>query len=178
MQVDWSTGQIKMERNLTKYSTMFLNGHNDFENDRVPYPFRLAASKDNLAVISMVCCEAWQVTKIHQFTAIVHQCHMTLFTGTITGPSPFLAPLWRTNEDSEAARRRKNGGFTFHMLDFYLFNVTSKVGWGFKETSYKEDGLFGLLFNCLFLLLNNELLTMTIQRVQQKLFKINTRSKL
>merc|ERR1712223_452479 len=44
MQVDWTTGQLKMERNLTK----------------VPYPFRLAASKDNLAVISMVCCETWQ----------------------------------------------------------------------------------------------------------------------
>ena len=69
MQVDWTTGQLKMERNLTKYSPRFLNGHTDFENDRVPYPFRLAASKDNLAVISMVCCETWQVTKIHRFTS-------------------------------------------------------------------------------------------------------------
>ena len=103
---------------------------------------------------------------------------MALFPGTIAGPPPFLAPLGRTNEDGEAARRRKNGGSTFHMLDFYLFNITSKVGWGFKETSYKEGGLFGLLFNCLFLLLNNELLTMTIQRVQRKLFNINTKSKL
>ena len=40
----------------------------DFENDRVPYPFRVAASKDKLAVISMVCCETWQVTKMHQFS--------------------------------------------------------------------------------------------------------------
>ena len=27
----------------------------------VPYPFRLAATPDRLAVISMVCCETWQV---------------------------------------------------------------------------------------------------------------------
>ena len=31
---------------------------------RVPYPFRLAASTDTLAVISMVCCETWQVVTI------------------------------------------------------------------------------------------------------------------
>ena len=121
----------------------FLNGQTDFENDRVPYPFRLAASKDNLAVISMVCCETWQVTKIHQFTSLIHQFNMILFPGTIAGPPSFLDPLRRANEDGEAARRRKNGGSTFHMLDFYLFNITSKVGWGFKETSYKECGLFG-----------------------------------
>ena len=33
--------------------------------DRVPYPFRLAASADTLAVISMVCCETWQVPESH-----------------------------------------------------------------------------------------------------------------
>ena len=117
MQVNWTTGQLKMERNLTKYSPRFLNGRTDFENDRVPYPFRLAASKDNLAVISMVCCETWQVTKIHRFTSIIYQCHMTLFPGTIAGPPPFLAPLGRTDQDGEAARRRKNGASTFHMLN-------------------------------------------------------------
>ena len=133
-----------MERNLTKYSPMFLNEHNDFENERVPYPFRLAASKDNLAVISMVCCETWQVTKIHQFTSIVHQFHMMLFPGTIAGPPSILAPLRRTNQDGEAARRRKNGGFTFHILNWSTFtSSTYKVGWGFKETSRKEGGLFG-----------------------------------
>ena len=103
MQVDWTTGQVKMERNLTKYSPRFLNGHTDFENDRVPYPFRLAASKDNLAVISMVCCETWQVTKIHQFTSKIQQFNMALFPGTIAGPPPFPAPLGRANEDGEAA---------------------------------------------------------------------------
>jgi len=44
MAVDWTTGQLRLETNLTK----------------VPYPFRLAASTDTLAVISMVCCETWQ----------------------------------------------------------------------------------------------------------------------
>ena len=74
MQVDWTTGQLKMERNLTKYSPVFLNGHTDFENDRVPYPFRLAASKDNLAVISMVCCETWQVKEINKFNISIWFC--------------------------------------------------------------------------------------------------------
>ena len=103
MQVNWTTGQVKMERNLTKYSPVFLNGQTDFENYRVPYPFRLAASKDNLAVISMVCCETWQVTKIHQFTTIITQFNMILFPGTIAGSPSILAPLWRTNQDGEAA---------------------------------------------------------------------------
>ena len=74
MQVDWTTGQLKMERNLTKYWPVFLNGHTDFENDRVPYPFRLAASKDNLAVISMVCCKTWQVKEIHKFNISIWSC--------------------------------------------------------------------------------------------------------
>lgn len=42
--MDWATGELKLERNLTS----------------VPYPFRLAATTDRLAVISMVCCETWQ----------------------------------------------------------------------------------------------------------------------
>jgi len=42
--VDWTSGKLKLERNLTS----------------VPYPMRLAASADTLAVVSMVCCETWQ----------------------------------------------------------------------------------------------------------------------
>ena len=76
MHVDWATGQVKMERNLTKYSPRFLNKQTDFENDRVPYPFRLAASKDNLAVISMVCCETWQVKK---YTNSLKKCNSSIW---------------------------------------------------------------------------------------------------
>ena len=68
---------------------------------------------------------------------------MILFTGTIAGSPSILAPLWRTNQDGEAAWRRKNGGSTFQMLNFYMFNILSKVGLVFKETSYKECWLFG-----------------------------------
>jgi len=61
MQVDWTTGQLKMERNLTK----------------VPYPFRLAASKDNLAVISMVCCETWQAPLLALRLFSIHTGELT-----------------------------------------------------------------------------------------------------
>ena len=154
MQVDWATGQLKMERNLTKYSPRFLNGHTDFENDRVPYPFRLAASKDNLAVISMVCCETWQVKKIHQFTSKFQQFNMILFPGTIAGSPPFFDPLRRTNEDGEAARRRKNGGFTFHMLNLSTFTCSTYsakwVGVSKKQATRNVDCLVYCLMVCFY----------------------------
>jgi len=44
MDVDWNKGNISFSRNLSS----------------VPYPYRVAASKDKVAVISMVCCQPWQ----------------------------------------------------------------------------------------------------------------------
>ena len=44
LDVDWITGNVSISKSLSQ----------------VPYPFRVAASKDRIAVISMVCCQPWQ----------------------------------------------------------------------------------------------------------------------
>ena len=77
---------------------------------------------------------------------------MILFTGTIAGPSPFLAPLRRTNEDGEAARRRKNGGLTFHILNWSTFTCqhTKWVGVSKKQAAMKVDCLVNFLIVCFY----------------------------
>eukprot|EP00092_Neocalanus_flemingeri_P020149 GFUD01021813.1.p1 GENE.GFUD01021813.1~~GFUD01021813.1.p1 ORF type:complete len:324 (-),score=89.02 GFUD01021813.1:27-998(-) len=44
LDVDWNKGNVSISRNLSL----------------VPYPYRVAASKDRIVVISMVCCQPWQ----------------------------------------------------------------------------------------------------------------------
>ena len=44
LDVDWTKGNVSVSKTLSQ----------------VPYPYRVAASKDRIAVISMVCCQPWQ----------------------------------------------------------------------------------------------------------------------
>ena len=116
MAINWTTGQLKLESNLTKWVSddnkaqhsdpaklpiPFLNTFFSFP-DRVPYPVRLAASEDTLAVISMVCCKSWQVGRISP--------GKKSFRGSPDCPSSLLSPLRQSLSNSKATQGRENGG--------------------------------------------------------------------
>jgi len=121
MAVNWSTGQLKLESNLTK----------------VPYPFRLAASKDTLAVISMVCCETWQAPLLALRLYSLHSGHLQRTVKQLEDGRTLAAPQTvAMDEDGRVLMVEGNGGLNStlifspsgdHLGDLPLLGVPHKI---------------------------------------------------